>query len=103
MAERILEFEIFTGKVVIDLERCIRCQTKACVEACTARIFKRDRDSIALNMDEEKIRRGGCTETMACELECQRRGKGGLHLVLPMPEFDRYVEEARKQDLKLIF
>ena len=29
----------------------------------------------ALTMDEEKIRRGGCTETMACELECQRRGR----------------------------
>ena len=103
MGDRILEVEILTGKIMIDLEECLSCQTKACVEACAARVFKRDGGSIALNMDEEKIRRGGCTETMACELECQRRGKGGLHLVLPMPEFDRYVEEARKQDLKLIF
>jgi hypothetical protein len=54
-------------------------------------------------MDREKIKRGGCTETMACELECQRRGKGGLRLVLPMPEFDRYVEKARKQKADLIF
>jgi ferredoxin-like protein FixX len=103
MGDRILEFETLTGKIMIDLEECFTCQTKACVDACAARIFRRDGDGIALNMDQEKIKRGGCTETTACELECQRRGRGALRLVLPMPEFDRYVEEARKQDLKLIF
>ncbi len=103
MAERILEIAIMTGKIVIDLDQCLGCQTKACVDACTARIFRRDGNGIALTMDQERIRRGGCTETMACELECQRRGRGALRLVLPMPEFDRYLKQARKEDLSLIF
>lgn len=103
MSDRILEFEILTGKIMIDLEQCLSCRTKACVDACPARIFRRDGDGIALNMDREKIKRGGCTETTACELECQRRGRGGLRLVLPMSAFDRYVREARKQKASLIF
>ena len=101
--KRILEFEIMTGKIVIDLEKCEECETKACIQACTANIFKRAGKKIELNMTRDAIKRGGCTETAACELECHLRGEGGLRLILPMPELDHIVEEMNKRGEKLIY
>lgn len=103
MGKKILEFEIMTGKIVIDLEKCEECQTKACIEACTANIFKREGKKIDLNMARDEIKKGECTETAACELECHLRGKGGLRLILPMPELDHYVKEMKKRGEKLIY
>lgn len=103
MGEGVLELEIMTGKIVIDLERCDECETKACVEACTANIFKREGKTVALNMPRDAIKKGGCTETMACELECHLRGNGGLRLILPMPEFNHYIENIKKKGEKLIY
>lgn len=97
MGKNILEFEIMTGRIVIDLERCEECETKACIEACSSNIFRREGHRVALNMARDLIKKGGCTETMACELECQLRGRGGLRVILPMPEYDRFIEEVRKR------
>ena len=38
-------------------------------------------------------------QTMACELECHLKGRGGLRLILPMPEYDRYIEEMKNCSL----
>lgn len=103
MAGNILEVEFMTGKIVIDLEKCKQCKTKACVAACSSQIFKPDGRVVSLNMTNEEIRKGGCTESLACELECQLRGEGGLSLVLPMPEFDRYAEMMKESGQRMIY
>lgn len=97
MDDKVLEFNFMRGKIVIDLDKCKACESKACVPACTAKIFKLEGQTIALNMDREKIAKGGCTETLACELECQLKGKGSLKILLPMPEFDKYMEKNKNK------
>lgn len=103
MKSRALDFEIMTGRIIIDLEKCIGCKTKACVEACTAKIFKTEGQEVTLNMTRETIKKGGCTETIACELECQLRGNGALKIVFPMPELERHVSEIKKKGMWMIY
>lgn len=98
----ILEIEIMTGKICIDLELCKTCPTKACVAACAAGIFKADGDVIALNKPAESVKKGLCTETMACQLECSLKGKGALKIVLSMPEYDAYIRKTREGNTRLV-
>lgn len=99
MDGKVLEFNLMTGKIAIDLDKCRVCESKACVPSCTFKIFKIDGHAIALNMDREKITKGGCTECLACELECELKGKGGLKIDLPMPEFDKYMEKNKNVEV----
>lgn len=103
MKSRALDFEIMTGRIIIDLGKCIGCKTKACVEACAAKIFKTEGQEVTLNMTREAIKKGGCTETIACELECQLRGNGALKIVFPMPELDQYIEEMKKKGTRVVY
>jgi ferredoxin len=97
LAEKTLEFEIMTGQIVIDLRKCEACVSKACIAACSSNIFIENGPRIDLNRTREEIKRGGCTESLTCELECQLKGGGGLTVVLPMPEFDQYAEMMRER------
>jgi hypothetical protein len=92
-----LEFEIMTGWIAIDLSKCKKCVSKPCIAACSSKIFKENGPVIELSRPKEEIKKGGCTESLACELECQLRGGGGLTVVLPMPEFDQYIETIKKE------
>ena len=97
-----LEIEIMTGKICIDLELCKTCPTKACVAACAAGILRMDGDVIALDKPAESVKKGLCTETMSCQLECALKGKGALKIVLPMPEYDEYIKKMKEGMIKLV-
>jgi ferredoxin len=79
-------FETPTGRLCIQHDRCKRCKSKPCVEACKAEILKFDSTGcpiLAIGVEEAK--KGKCTECLACELECEFQGNQGIIVDLPIP------------------
>lgn len=85
-------FATITGQVVFDYERCRQCEGKPCVASCPAGVLKLEGDVPVLAMDAEQVRKGKCTECLACELECHFQGAGGLKIELPIPGLDALME-----------
>jgi ferredoxin len=89
-----IEFKTKTGKIVINEQKCSKCATFACVQACSLyngalyRInFKEHKPELAHNKDDMKRR---CTECLACEQECEVKGLSAITISLPMPELDKF-------------
>jgi hypothetical protein len=87
-----MEFSERTIRIVIDLEGCETCETKACIEACAT--FDRGilelvdgKPGVTLSADD-LMRRG--TECLACEHACRVRGNGALRIEVPIPGLDEY-------------
>ena len=92
-----MEFKTRTGKVIIDDNRCLDCDTYACVKACShyGRFLYRinlKTKKPELSYDKDNLKRL-CTECLACEQECFLRGLKAIKIILPMPE----LEEFRKK------
>jgi len=79
-------FATFTGRVRVDRGRCRECGEKPCLATCPVGILVLKDDGPALGIAEEEAAQGKCIECLACELECQLRGRGGLVVELPLPE-----------------
>jgi succinyl-CoA synthetase beta subunit len=79
---------ITNGTVVLDHAVCRECSSKICVETCAPRILRLEGDVPVLNITAEEARHGGCTECLACEVECAFEGRGGGHVFLPIPGLD---------------
>lgn len=92
-----MEFETRTGKVIIEDNKCVQCNTFACVKACSLygsslfRINLKERRPEPIYDKEELKRR--CTECLACEQECFLRGLSAIKILLPMPELDKLKEK----------
>lgn len=102
MQDNLLQFEVFSGgRVTIDLERCIGCASKACIEACRGtgkpEAFELRDGLPALRLDLTVLQKGACVECLGCELDCQLYGNKGLTVYLPVPELDHYLEVAAAQ------
>ncbi len=84
-----LEFNLFSGgKIRIDTSICSRCRTKACIKNCRSSksgpvlVIK---DGIpATDYSKDELRKGACTECLACELDCQLYGKEAIKITLPL-------------------
>lgn len=88
-----IEFETRTGKISIKEDKCSECTTFACVQACSLyngalyRInFKQHKPELAYEIDDMKRR---CTECLACEQECDVKGRKAITISLPMPELEK--------------
>ena len=90
-------FETITGRIYVDHELCDRCETKGCVSECPKEVLKIENGRAVLNMDPEEVKKGKCTECLACEIYCQFHGAGGLHIVLPIPGLKEYRERILKE------
>ena len=78
-------FETVTsGTITFDHARCRDCESKICVETCVPQILALDGDVPVLNISREAARRGGCTECLACEVECYFLGNRGGRIDLPI-------------------
>jgi len=100
-----LEFNVFSGgKAVFALEICAACDTKACIAACNvpnlACILVENDGLPALKVTLEEAARGACIECLACELDCQEKGGGGLAFDLPMPELDAHLDDLARQGVR---
>ena len=83
-------FETPTGKIDIDHALCLDCDTHACIEGCVPAILEIRGGRPFLNIEEVKAKKGGCTECLACELECFFRGKQAVKIELPIPGLEEY-------------
>lgn len=89
MNEERLEFTVRSGGTVsIALERCVDCETKACVKVCQAQggplVLDEERGLPALRWSLEEITRGGCVECLGCELDCELYGRQAVKIILPL-------------------
>lgn len=91
-------FETVTGgAVTLDHARCRACESKACIESCAPKILSLDaeRGVPVLNITREEAKKGGCTECLACEIECYFRGNQGGYVELPIAGLDEYAQAVR--------
>jgi len=106
--EEVLEFEVFSGgKVSIDLSKCEECHSKACVQICSlptmGRVLELKDGKPSLKKDLKEIKKGGCTECLGCELECELKGKKAVQIILPTPELDEYLNELKNKGIKPVY
>ncbi len=92
----VLEFEVRSGGTIsIDLEKCRSCETKACVKICSTtgmgQILELKDGLPALKPTLEEVKRGACTEDLACELDCRLYGNKAIVITLPLPQLDDYL------------
>jgi succinyl-CoA synthetase beta subunit len=86
-------FETVTGgEVTFDYARCRDCESKACVENCAPGILKIEQDVPLLAISTDEARKGGCTECLACQIECYYQGNQGGYVNLPIPGLDDYAQ-----------
>jgi len=78
-------FDSVTGTVQFDHDRCAKCESKICIEACVPQILKANDEGLpVLNITPEEARKGKCTECLACEVECYFHGNQGGYIELPI-------------------
>ncbi len=85
-------FETVTGgTVTLDHAVCATCESKVCVETCVPQILTLNEEGLpVLNISKEEAKRGGCTECLACQIECHFLGVGGGYVRLPIPGLEAY-------------
>lgn len=82
-------FETVTGgTVTLDHAACRRCETKICIDTCVPGILGLEGEVPVLNISPEQARKGGCTECLACQVECYFHGNRGGWVTLPIPGLD---------------
>ena len=90
-AEMPYTFETQTGTITYDHAQCLECVSKVCVSACEPQILALEGDVPELAISRDDAKRGGCTECLACELECAVYGNGGAHIDLPIEGLSAYL------------
>jgi len=108
MGEDILEFETMAGAIVrFDLKKCDECKTKACIEAdhlpFLGPVLEIKDGRPSLMWSKEEIKKGKCTDCVACELECKLRGNRGVTINYPMPKLDEYLADLEKKGIKPVY
>ena len=100
MSDEILEFEVRTGKVTIDYNRCEPAvedtSTPSCGFACVKadRLYGRNVLKIENNKPvlsvpaEEAVRL--CNECLGCEHDCTFHGTDCIQIILPFPGLEEY-------------
>jgi succinyl-CoA synthetase beta subunit len=92
-AQEPYEFETITGgRVILDHALCRDCESKICVEQCHPGILQIVAEVPTLSISFEEARNGGCTECLACQIECFYEGNKGGFVDLPIPGLDDYTQ-----------
>ncbi|MFQ5943098.1 MAG: ATP-grasp domain-containing protein [Anaerolineales bacterium] len=82
-------FETVTGgEVILDHTACRDCDSKICIETCVPEILEMQDGVPVLNITAEEAKKGGCSECLACEIECYFEGNRGGYVSLPVPGLD---------------
>lgn len=90
VAKRPYMFQTMTGTVRLDHDRCLKCESKVCIEACVPGILSLKDEVPVLNISKEEARKGKCIECLACEVECFAHGAKGGYINLPIEGLDEY-------------
>jgi len=84
-------FDTISGKILINHEMCKTCFDKPCIKSCKANILKLEDEVPILNFTAQEVKRGRCTECLACELACEFHGNKALFIDLPIPGLDNTI------------
>lgn len=108
MSENKLTFSIFSnGRVVIDLDKCLKCSSKACIEVCNGpsgrQVLILNDEVPSLRKSYEEIEKGGCNECLGCELECLAAGENAITIELPIRNWEKYLEELEEKGLTMVY
>jgi formate hydrogenlyase subunit 6/NADH:ubiquinone oxidoreductase subunit I len=95
MGER-LEFRVRSGgTIAIDLDLCVDCESRACLNVCSVQGGPLTLDALrrvpGLRMSYAEIERGGCVECLGCELDCSLYGLSAVTIDLPLDRLDEYL------------
>ena len=83
------QFDTVTGgTITFDHALCRDCESKICIQTCVPQILSLDEDFPVLNITADEAQQGGCTECLACEVECYFLGNKGGVIHLPIPGLD---------------
>lgn len=89
LAQEPYSFETVTGgTITFDHDVCRTCESKICVQHCVPQVLSLMDDVPVLNITLDAAKRGGCTECLACEVDCWFLGKGGGTIRLPIAGLD---------------
>lgn len=88
------QFATITGSIAIDHSRCGDCASKPCIDACAPRILRLEDGKPVLAIPAEDVKKGKCTECLACELACQFHGQQAITIMLPIPGLDEAVKSG---------
>ena len=94
-----MDFSERTIRIVIDEELCAKCESRACIEACStfARgILQWGGGHPIVTDGESDLKRLG-TECLACEHACRIRGHGALRIEIPIPRLEEYRRAAASE------
>ncbi|MEJ2010755.1 MAG: acetate--CoA ligase family protein [Anaerolineales bacterium] len=83
-ADQPYRFATVSGMVTFDHAACRTCKTKICVETCVPQILQLQDGVPVLNITSEQAAQGGCTECLACQIECFFEGARGGFVDLPI-------------------
>ncbi len=90
-------FETLTGRIYVDHQKCPDCQTKGCVEACSAGILKIEEGKAVLSVPMLEAKKGKCTECLACEIYCTFHEQDAIFIHLPIYGLKEYRERFTKK------
>ncbi|MFQ5409464.1 MAG: ATP-grasp domain-containing protein [Anaerolineales bacterium] len=76
------------GTIMLDHAACRTCESKICIATCAPQILSLENDVPVLNISSEAAKKGGCTECLACEVECYFEGNRGGSIQLPILGLD---------------
>jgi succinyl-CoA synthetase beta subunit len=89
--EKPYQFETVSGgKVILDHALCLECESRICLVTCVPGILSWEADGPVLNIAHEEARKGGCSECLACEIECHFEGNRGGRVLLPIEGLEEY-------------
>jgi formate hydrogenlyase subunit 6/NADH:ubiquinone oxidoreductase subunit I len=96
MRGEILQFKVRSGgTVTIELERCVGCESRACLAVCDIQggplVLDKAKGVPGLRMAPPEIERGGCVECLGCELDCSLFGRSAVTILLPLDRLDEYL------------
>ncbi len=91
-------FSTVTGKVWIDHKKCLNCLDKGCIQSCSAGILKLEDGKPILAVLEEEVKKGKCTECLACEVFCKFQAEDAIFIHLPIPGLKEYRDKIRGKD-----
>jgi len=90
-------FQTITGEIFFDHQKCPKCKTKGCVNACKPEILKLEDTKPVLAVNPEDAKRGRCTECLACEIFCTFQEQEAITIHLPVPGLKEYREKIIKR------
>jgi NAD-dependent dihydropyrimidine dehydrogenase PreA subunit len=90
------------GTIIISLDQCRGCSTKACAGSCPVNLIKIEGELPAFSKPADQVKRL-CMDCLACELECSLQGRGALRIVYRMPQLEEHLRKLEEKGVKAVW